>query len=68
MLGLIVVFRRFGRILRQVIRDPESRGLATVALGLIGGGVVFYRAAEDFSWADSLYFTVVTLTHLYVRA
>ena len=62
MLGLIVVFRRFGRILRRVINDPESRGLAIVALALIAGGTVFYRAVEGFTWVDSLYFTVVTLT------
>ena len=62
MFGLIVVFRRFGRALRRAVKDPESRGLALLALGLIGGGSVFYRAAEGFSWLDSLYFSVVTLT------
>ncbi len=62
MFGLIVVFRRFGRVVGAVIKDPESRGLAMVALGLIGGGAVFYRATEGFSWVDSFYFTVVTLT------
>ena len=62
MFGLIVVFRSFGRIVRRLFKDPESRGLAVIALGLIGGGTLFYRAVEDFSWVDSLYFTVVTLT------
>ena len=62
MFGLIVLLRRFGRIVRRMMRDEESRGLAVVALGLIAGGTVFYRLVEDFSWIDSLYFTVVTLT------
>ncbi len=62
MIGLIVVFRRFGQALRRAINDPESRGLALLALGLIGGGTAFYRGVEGFSWVDSLYFTVVTLT------
>lgn len=62
MVGLIVVFRRFSRALRRAVKDPESRGLALLALGLIGGGTAFYRVVEGFSWVDSLYFTVVTLT------
>ena len=62
MLGLILVFRSFGRILRRVITDPESRGLGILALGVISGGAVFYRYAEGLSWVDSFYFTTVTLT------
>ena len=62
MFGLIVVFRRFGRAFHRAIKDPESRGLALLALGLIAGGTVFYKVVEGFSWVDSIYFTVVTLT------
>ena len=62
MFGLIVVFQRFGKALRRAVTDPESRGLALLALGLIGGGTLFYRSVEGFSWVDSIYFTVVTLT------
>lgn len=62
MFGLIVVFRRFGKAFHRAINDPESRGLALLALGLIGGGTAFYKVVEGFSWLDSLYFTVVTLT------
>ncbi len=42
--------------------DPRSRGLLTVAAGLIAGGSLFYRQVEDLSWVDSFYFTIVTLT------
>ena len=62
MFGLIVLLRRFGRIVRRMMRDQESRGLAVVAVGLIAGGTLFYRLFEDVSWIDSLYFTVVALT------
>ncbi|MDR9427337.1 MAG: potassium channel family protein [Salibaculum sp.] len=30
--------------------------------GLIGGGTVFYHIVEDWSWVDSFFFTVVTLS------
>lgn len=31
-------------------------------IGVIGVGTVFYRVVEGWSWVDSVYFTVVTLT------
>ncbi len=62
MFGLVVVLRSFGRIVRRLVKDQETRGLAVLAMGLIGGGTLFYRATEGFGWIDSLYFTVVTLT------
>ena len=62
MLGLIVVFKSFGRVIRGIVTDPEARGLGTLAIGLIVGGAAFYRSVEGFSWVDSFYFTVVTLT------
>lgn len=62
MIGLIAVARSFIRAVRRLARDPESRGLLTVALGLIGAGTLFYRQVEDLSWLDSVYFTVITLT------
>ena len=62
MLGLLVVFRSFGRIIRRIATDPASRGLTVLAAGLIVGGAAFYRAVEGLSWIDSFYFTVVTLT------
>lgn len=54
--------RELFKTLGQMWHHPGGRssilGLATV----IGGGAVFYRFIEDWSWVDSLYFTVVTLT------
>ena len=62
MLGLALILRSFGRVVVRIGKDPESRGLATLALLLVGGGTVFFRSVEDLSWLDSVYFTVVTLT------
>jgi voltage-gated potassium channel Kch len=62
MIGLLVVAKSIGRGLRSLARDPQSRGLLTVALGLVAGGAFFYRQVEDLSWLDSFYFTIVTLT------
>ena len=28
----------------------------------MGSGTVFFHAAEDWSWIDPLYFTIITLT------
>lgn len=62
MFGLILVFKSLGRIIRGIVTDPEARGLGIIAIGLIVGGATFYRSVEGFSWVDSFYFTVVTLT------
>lgn len=36
---------------------------ATLSIGfLIGGGTVIFRHLEDWSWAESFYFSVATLT------
>lgn len=44
----------------QIIRGFRTAAAATVALLSIG--VVFYHVVEKFSWIDSLYFCVITLT------
>ncbi len=48
--------------LRSFATDQSTQGLIAVTASLIGGGTVFYRLVEKFSWLDSLYFTVITLT------
>jgi len=62
MIGLAAVFRSFAGTVRQLWRDPRSRGLVVLVAGLIGGGTVFYQRVEGFGWIESLYFTVITLT------
>ena len=36
--------------------------LAASAFGLIAAGTVVYRLLEDWSWVDSLYFSVIAVT------
>lgn len=36
--------------------------LAGVVIVVLGIGTVVYRSLEDWSWVDSLYFSIVTLT------
>lgn len=62
MFGFVLVFKNLGRIVRGIVTDPEARGLGILAIGLIAGGAAFYRSVEGFSWVDSFYLTVVTLT------
>ena len=62
MIGLFVVLRSFGLAIRRLVAEPQGRGLLSMVVTLVGGGVFFYRQVEDLSWVDSFYFTVVTLT------
>jgi len=45
-----------------VLRDPRTRALPFIALGVILAGTVFYWIAEDWTLIEALYFAVVTLT------
>lgn len=40
---------------------PQMRYIALLALAVLGIGVVFYHHIENWSWLDSLYFSVITL-------
>lgn len=53
---------RFYRALRAAWREPASRGLIYSVVVLIAIGAIVYRAVEGWSWVDSLYFTIITLT------
>lgn len=46
----------------QVLRDRVVQGILMTLALMIGVGCVYYRIVEDWSWLDSLYFCVVTLT------
>lgn len=61
-LGILPVLRSVARAVRQLLGDPEGRGLVVLVASLVGGGSAFYRLVEDMSWIDSVYFTVITLT------
>ena len=40
----------------------STRILVLIVVAVIGLGTVVYHQLEDWSWVDSLYFSVVTLT------
>lgn len=56
------IFVRFGRAIRMGWKDEDFRGLLYVAFVIIAAGTLFYRFVESWTWIDSLYFTVITLT------
>jgi len=57
-LAMVTFFRK----VRQGWQDSEFRGLFWSVLALLIIGSIFYRNVEGWSWIDSFYFTVVTLT------
>jgi hypothetical protein len=46
----------------DVLVDPRSRGIFIYALIMIAAGAVIYHWLEGWSWVDSFYFVVITLT------
>ncbi|PJF27474.1 MAG: hypothetical protein CUN53_03895 [Phototrophicales bacterium] len=48
---------------RFVMRIPSARWRLIALVGLtLAGGTLFYRQVEGWSWIDSFYFSVITLT------
>lgn len=62
MIAIWAVAVRFFRAVRHGFREPAFRGLLYLVSIIIGCGTVFYRTVEGWSWLDSFYFTVITLT------
>jgi len=58
----VTVLVRFVRAVASSWRDPEFRGLFTLVVVTLLTGTLFYKQAEGWSFLDSLYFSVVTLT------
>lgn len=56
--GFVALFRGF----RNTLRDEEVQGLLFLVLVLLGVGTVVYHFTEGWSWFDSFYFSVITLT------
>lgn len=50
------------KTLISFLKNKEYLELLITTLLVIGFGSVMYRYLEDWSWIDSIYFTVVTLT------
>lgn len=52
---------RFDRFRRWINRSARAR-LIALFIFTLAVGTVYYRIAEGWSWIDSIYFSVVTLT------
>lgn len=62
LLALLFVLWRFGRTIWEFAQDPAVQGLLGLVLFILLSGTFVYRALEGWSYLDSLYFTVITLT------
>ncbi len=61
-LGALALFFGFLRDLWVMFEDPKKRILIIWILILLLFGSFFYHQIEGWSWIDSFYFSVVTLT------
>ena len=52
----------FFRTLFDFLRDPQYRDLVLTTLIVLALGTVVYHFLEGWSWIDSLYFSVITLS------
>ena len=52
----------FSRSLLREVFSTEIRNLFYIVSSFVIVGTVFYRQVEDWSWVDSFYFSVMTLT------
>ena len=59
MFGLL---RYYKRAIYIILREPALRLLLVAASVTLALGTLVYRVAEDWSWIDSFYFCVITLT------
>jgi len=52
----------FLKTLIQFLKDPQYRSLLIATSFTLIVGTVAYRFIEGWSWLDSLYFSIITLT------
>lgn len=50
------------RTIRAFLKDKEYRELLLTTFLVLTGGTIAYHYLEAWSWVDSIYFSVVTLT------
>jgi voltage-gated potassium channel len=60
--AVIALVWHFGRVLRQLWRTAEVRGLLLATAVTLLAGMFIFRALEGWSYLDALYFSVITLT------
>ncbi|MFW7381080.1 MAG: potassium channel family protein [Oligoflexus sp.] len=61
MIPFLLAMLRFFRLVFEVYKKPESRGLLAAVAILLSLGTFFYQSIEGWSYLDSLYFCVISL-------
>ena len=61
MLAFLFVFIALGRMYREMIKQPETRALLSLAGLVLTVGVIFYTRVEHWTVLNAIYFCVVTL-------
>jgi voltage-gated potassium channel Kch len=62
MFSFVITIFRFLRSLVHGMRDAEFRGLLYFVAIILLSGTAFYHGVEHWSWLDSLFFSVTSLT------
>ncbi|ETA68861.1 Ion channel [Methanolobus tindarius DSM 2278] len=62
MLSFVLTFFIFIRSLFNMFKEPEFRSIFTLVIFTLTLGTVTYHSIEGWTWLDSLYFSVITLT------
>lgn len=60
--AILLLLYRLGKSVWNGLKEPEFRGLFTLTVIVIVSGAWFYHVREGWSWLDSFYFTIITLT------
>ncbi len=61
-LPILPLIYSFIRTIWSLLRDHETRGAVYLVILVLVSGMVFYHSVEGWTWLDSLYFSVITLT------
>jgi len=61
MLAFLLVFIALGRMYREMIKQPETRALLSLAGLVLTVGEIFYTQVEHWTVLNAIYFCVVTL-------
>ena len=59
---IVTISHNFSKAVWATLSDPQFLELTVIAAGVLFVGTVFYHHAESWSYVDSFYFSVTTLT------
>ena len=62
MLSIVIAFARLGKAVYRASKNAEFRALLSIILFLLICGPLFCSSVEQWSFVDSLYFCVMTMS------